>query len=103
MSARYHQILDHLSGITLWVDFKTKRGKVVDYTVALLVATPAGTETVRLYDGTHGFNEMHRYTRSAGKQSGTRFHSGSLGQGMRAAIQEIKEGFVEMIEGWRRS
>jgi hypothetical protein len=45
---------------------------------------------------------MHRYTRGGGKQSGTPFHSGSLGQGMRAAIEEIKEGFIEMVEGWER-
>lgn len=87
----------------LFVDFATERGDVVDYTVALLLGTPAGTKTVRLYDGAHGFNEMHRYTRRGGKQAGKAFHPGSLGQGMRAAIEEIKEGFVEMIEGWRGS
>jgi hypothetical protein len=44
---------------------------------------------------------MHRYTRSAGKQSGTPLHRGTLGDGMRAAIAEIKSGYREMIEGWQ--
>jgi hypothetical protein len=58
------------------------------------------TETIRVYDGAHGHNEMHRYTRSEGKQSGTPFHSGTLGDGMRAAIGEIESNYREMIEGW---
>jgi hypothetical protein len=44
---------------------------------------------------------MHRYTRSAGKQPGTPLHRGTLGDGMRAAIAEIKSGYREMIEGWQ--
>jgi hypothetical protein len=45
---------------------------------------------------------MHRYTRSGGKQSGTEFHSGTLGEGMLAAIADIEGGYRMMIEGWRR-
>lgn len=44
---------------------------------------------------------MHRHTRSKGKQPGTPFHSGTLGEGMRAAIAEIEGGYREMIEGWQ--
>jgi hypothetical protein len=33
---------------------------------------------------------------------GWAFHSGSLGEGMRAAISEIENGYREMIEGWER-
>lgn len=51
--------------------------------------------------GAHGHNEMHRYTRSEGKQSGTPLHRGTLGDGMRAAIAEIKSSYPEMIEGWQ--
>jgi hypothetical protein len=29
-------------------------------------------------------------------------HSGTLGEGMRAAIEEIEGGFRQMIEGWER-
>jgi hypothetical protein len=95
-------MLDHLSGATLWVDFTTERGKLVDYTVALFLVSSGATETIRVYDGAHGYNEMHRYSRDGGKQTGTLFHSGSLSQGMQAAIAEIEKGCVEMIEGWRR-
>lgn len=33
---------------------------------------------------------MHRYTQAGGKQEGTEFHSGTLGEGMRIAIAERK-------------
>ena len=36
-----------------------------------------------------------------GKQSGTPLHRGTLGDGMRAAIAEIKSSYPEMIEGWQ--
>jgi hypothetical protein len=45
---------------------------------------------------------MHRFTRSGGKQTGRLFHSGSLGEGMRAAISDIHSGYGRMIEGWGR-
>ena len=60
------------------------------------------TKTIRLYDAAHGFNEMHRHTRSGGKEPGAPFHSGTLGDGMRAAIAEVERNYAEMIEGWER-
>jgi hypothetical protein len=101
MSARYKELLDLGLGATLSVDFTTIRGRVVDYAIVLLVATPGGPETVRVYDGAHGHNEMHRYTEAGGKQEGTKFHSGTLGEGMRDAMDAIKRSHLEMIEGWR--
>lgn len=101
MSARYKELLDLGLGATLSVDFTTVRGKVVDYAIVLLVVAPGGTEAVRVYDAAHGHNEMHRYTNAGGKQDGTKFHSGTLGEGMNDAIDAIKRGHVEMIEGWR--
>lgn len=69
----------------------------------MLVVDDGGeTHTVRLYDGAHGVNEMHRYTRGAGKQPAEIFHGGTLGEGMRAAIHEIEDGYEAMIEAWRR-
>lgn len=102
VSAAYDLILDWHPEVILRVDHRTERGQVVDYTLVLLLATPGGTEAIRVYDSAHGYNEMHRHTRGAGKQSGVRFHSGSLGEGMRIAISDVKRGFDEMIEGWRR-
>jgi hypothetical protein len=43
---------------------------------------------------------MHRYTAEGGKQPGIRFHDGTLGEGMRTAIEEIESGYREMIRGW---
>lgn len=45
---------------------------------------------------------MHRYTRSGGKQDGVEIHSGTLGEGMRSAQEEIKRSYIAMIEGWKR-
>jgi len=75
---------------------------VVDYAVVLLLVMNGRLETIRVYDGAHGYNEMHRYTDGGGKQPGVRFHSGSLGEGMRAAIAEAKRSHRMMIEGWIR-
>lgn len=101
MSAAYDLILNWHPKVTLRVDHRTERGEVVDYTLVLLLVAPEGTATIRVYDSAHEYNEMHRYTRGAGKQSGVQFHSGSLGEGMRIAIRDVKRGFDEMIEGWR--
>jgi hypothetical protein len=85
----------------LRVEFETQGKEVTDYAVMLLFEIEGRTETIRLYDGAHGHNEMHRYSRSAGKQPGTPLHRGTLGDGMRAAIAEIQSGYREMIEGWQ--
>ena len=74
------------SGRCCAVEFTTEGREIIDYAVVLLLDTEKGTETIRVYDGAHGHNEMHRYTRSAGKQAGHAFHGGTLGEGMRAAI-----------------
>ena len=102
MSADYLRILDHVLGAMLSVEFTTEGRDITDYAVVLLLAVGKVTETIRVYDSAHGHNEMHRYTRSEGKQSGTPFYSGTLGDGMRAAIDEIERGYREMIEGWEK-
>lgn len=102
MSPDYLSVLDEDLGAMLGVDFKTDGRKVIDYAVVLLLEVAGATETIRIYDAAHGHNEMHRCTRSSGKQAGTPFHSGTLGEGMRAAIADIKAGYREMIEGWER-
>ena len=100
MSASYVKDLDRLGRVRLWVDFTTERGEVTNYSVVLLLATPDATETIRVFDSSHGYNEMHRHTRSGGKQTGMRFHSGSLGEGLQAAIESAKRNHLQMIEGW---
>ncbi|HKF82935.1 MAG TPA: hypothetical protein VKB23_08255 [Solirubrobacterales bacterium] len=98
----YERIVDHLLGAEMRVEFTTERREVTDYAVVLLLTHGASFETIRVFDGAHGHNEMHRYTASGGKQPGEPFHAGTLGEGMRAAIAEVKHGYGEMIEGWRR-
>lgn len=84
------------------VRFERDGRKVVDYAVVLVFGAGDTSATVRVYDSAHGFNEMHRYTRGAGKQTGMPFHSGSLGEGMRAAMKDVQTGYGSMIEGWER-
>jgi hypothetical protein len=103
MSGTYTSILDRLRGIFLIVEFQTDRASVTDYAVVLAVEDGSQLATVRVYDGAHGHNEMHRYTRQDGKQPAEVFHRGTLGEGMRAAIDEIKRGYDEMIDGWHRA
>jgi hypothetical protein len=40
---------------------------------------------------------MHRHSPSKGKQSGIAFHSGTAGEGMRAAIEENGEGHAVVL------
>jgi hypothetical protein len=102
MTADYLRILDHVLGAMLQVEFTTEGREITDYAVVLLLEVEDAMETIRVYDGAHGNNEMHRYSCSKGKQAGTLFHSGTLGDGMRAAIAEIERSYREMIEGWKR-
>ncbi|MFI5005135.1 MAG: hypothetical protein ACHQE6_08980 [Solirubrobacterales bacterium] len=68
MSAQYTRLLDRLLRVFMHVEFKTDRREVVDYSIVLLVEVNGEMETVRLYDGAHGENELHRYNRGGGKQ-----------------------------------
>jgi hypothetical protein len=102
MSAAYWEEIDLARGVWMWVDFETRRDDVVDYVVILARWVAGRMETVRIYDAAHGFNEMHRFTRSFGKQDGIEIHRGTLGEGMRSAKDEIKQSYLSMIEGWER-
>ena len=102
MSASYSVELDFPTGARALIAHWTKRGRVVGFRVVLLTGTSQGWETVRVFDSAHGFNEVHRYTQTGGKQTGTLFHSGTLAEGFTAAIDEVEKGYVAMIEGWRR-
>jgi hypothetical protein len=94
--------IDYAREVKLRVDFEWVGREVLGYSLVLLMETDRGVETVRVYDSAHGFNEMHRYTREGGKQLGVEVHRGTLGEGMRAAIKDIKDRYPAMIEGWER-
>jgi hypothetical protein len=90
MSGEYELPPDYVLLAILRVEFETQGKEVTDYAVMLLFEIGGRTETIRLYDGAHGHNEMHRYSRSAGKQPGTPLHRGTLGDGMRARSQRSR-------------
>lgn len=102
VGASYRETIDYELGVSLAVDFRTAGIEVTGYSVVLLFEGEGRPETIRVYDSAHGFNEMHRFTRSAGKQVGVEIHSGTLGEGMRSAQKEIKRSYISMIEGWKR-
>lgn len=103
MSGRYEKVLDWALGAVLSVDYTTVKGEVVDYSLVLQLKEGDGVKTIRVYDGAHGFNEMHRYGQEIGKGQGILVHRGTLGEGMNAAIETIEASYVAMIEGWRRA
>jgi hypothetical protein len=93
---------DLSSEARLSVSWETRRGKLRDYEVMLIVREGEAEHTVRLYDNRHGISHVHRYTRSGGKQAGEEFHSGRPDEAMREAIAQASTGYERMIEGWRR-
>ena len=102
MTGGFESELDWLGEVRRAVRWRTQRRDVVDYAVTLVAFESGRWQTIRVFDGAHGVNEMHRYTRSGGKQPGIVFHDGTLGEGLLAAQLEVKRGWAEMIEGWRR-
>jgi hypothetical protein len=82
------------------VEFATRGREVVGYVVVVTTRRDGRVHTVRVYDSAHGVNEMHRYTHAGGKQPAEVFHRGTLGEGMRAATEQVKHGYRVMIEGW---
>ena len=98
----YDYALDRRRGVHLFVEFHTRRSEVTNYALVLALRVRGQLRTVRVYDGAHGVNELHRYTMQLGKRGAVVFHRGTLGDGMRTALEHIKHGHEEMIAGWRR-
>ncbi len=101
---RYRDVLSYEIGARVVVEFTTptRKREVMDYAVVLTVDDGAGEAvTVRVYDGTHGVNDMHRHDRSGEKAPAEMFHAGTLGEGMRAAITAVRTGYKEVIDAWR--
>jgi hypothetical protein len=103
MSGAYERVLGGRA--LMYVAYKIGRHgpDVMDYSVVLVVDVDGRKETVRVYGGAHGENELHRYAREGGKQVAEIFHRGNLGEGMRDAIKGIVNGYQEMIDGWHRT
>lgn len=90
------------TAVELSVWFATERGEVISYAVVLLALHAGSWHTVRVYDNAHDHNEMHRHTLSAGKEPAEVFHEGGFGEAMRAAREEVLDGYGTMVESWRR-
>jgi len=101
MSQRYRDVLDYEIGARIVVEFTTGGREITDYAVVLTVDDEDGeATTVRVYDGAHGVNDMHRHNRHGEKASADTFRAGTLGEGMRAAITAVRAGHKEMIGAW---
>ncbi len=102
-SGGWEQVLNHEPDVELIARYTHQSGKIIDYAVILVVTYDATVRTVRVYDGAHGVNDLHRYTRRGGKQRAESFHSGTLGEGMRSAVEAVKSGYREMVFAWQAS
>lgn len=100
MSAEYELDLDDSGDRVMYAQHTTRRRDVIDYAVILMTRRRGEMHTVRVYDSAHGVNEMHRHTCMGGKQPAEAFHRGTLGEGMRAATDQIKRSHLAMIEAW---
>jgi hypothetical protein len=100
-SQRYRDVLDYEVGARVVVEFSTRGREVIDYAVVLTVDEDGEAVTVRVYDGAHGVNDMHRHDRTCEKAPAASFHAGTLGEGMHAAIVAVRTGYKEMIDAWR--
>jgi hypothetical protein len=102
LSGEYIRALVPDESIKLHVRWTTRRRDVTHYAVVLTIERDGEVKTVRIYDGVHGVNEMHRHTRTGGKQAAEIFHAGDLGEGLRAALDDCYRRYPLMIEGWDR-
>jgi hypothetical protein len=102
MGGVYTNVLDRIAGIAMLVEYTIEQHGpgVIDYSMVLIAVVDGRPETIRVYDGAHGENELHRHTRDGGKQAAEIFDRGTLGEGMRPAVDEVKHGYRVMIEAW---
>jgi hypothetical protein len=102
VSPDFEDVLQWEPLVVMYVDFETDGRQVVSYSVVLAAMEDGTLQTVRVYDAAHGVNERHRHTKTGGKQPAEIVHGGTLGEGMRTAIAQVRENYLEMIEGWHR-
>jgi hypothetical protein len=87
----------------LVVELITEKGKVGRYSVVLLARVEGEWRTVRVYDNHLGAPHMHRYTRAGIKQDGEKTGEATASDGYNIALEQVRTGFQEMIDGWHRS
>ncbi len=87
----------------LVVELITEKGKVGRYSVVLLARVEGEWRTVRVYDNHLGVPHMHRYTRAGIKQNAEKTGEATASDGYNIALEHVRTGFQEMIDGWHRS
>jgi hypothetical protein len=100
MSPHYRDALEYETGVRIVVDFTIRRREVLDYAVIPDGRARGRGRDVRSYDGAP-VNEMHRHNRGGAKAAAESFDAGTLGEGMQAAIVEVRVSYQEMIGAWR--
>jgi hypothetical protein len=98
--ADYRYLLDADAEIV--VSMETERGEVANYSVVLLALVDGEWRTVRVYDSHLGTPHMHRYTREGVKRDGEKTGEAMPSDGYNMALERVKNGFREMIDGWKR-
>jgi len=84
------------------VSYTTVRGRLTRYSVTLVARHDGRWRTIRVYDNTHGRNEIHRHKLSGGKEPARTFHHGTASEAFQVALAQVEAGYEEMIIGWLR-
>lgn len=98
MSPGWNEDLDHQ--VRMLVEFSTTRAGVDRYRVVLIATLVGQDATIRVYDNTHGPHDLHRYTRTGGKQAAENWHQGPAVRAMNAARDLIRSRYEDMIRSW---
>lgn len=79
----------------------TANGKPTGYSVVLLVIIDGGeSRTVRVWDDHKIGPHFHRYDKDGKKGPREKIPAASLGEGFNMALDEIRNGYREMINSW---
>lgn len=102
MSPRTEYELALSDSAILYARLDTEHGAAGGYAVTLVALEEGEMKTVRVYDNAHGKPEMHRYNRKGEKQSAESAPGSNASEGFNMALELVSNGYMEMIDGWRR-
>lgn len=81
----------------------TAAGQASGYSVVLLVLLSGGeARTVRVYDDHEIGPHFHRFDKKGVKGPREQVSAATIGEGFTMALEEIRNGYREMIDSWQR-
>jgi hypothetical protein len=81
----------------------TANGQATGYSVVLLALAAGGdARTVRVYDDHEIGPHFHRFDKQGIKGPREKVSAATIGEGFTMALEEIRDGYREMIDSWQR-